>query len=50
MTQVSESRVSKLECYNEEEFVGVPLKPGYLGDEPEMCRLNELIITRREER
>ena len=50
MTQASELRVSKLECQSEEEFVGVPLKPGHLGDEPGMCQLNALTITRRAER
>ena len=50
MTQVNELRVSKLECQSEEEFVGVPLKPGHLSDEPGMCRLNELTITRRAKR
>ena len=46
MTQVIELRVSNLECQSEEEFDGVPLKPGHLGDEPEMCQLNELTIAR----
>ena len=50
MTQVTELRVSKLKCQSEGEFDGVPLKPGHLGDEPEMCRLSDLTIAIRAEK